>query len=342
MFQNCYVALNGTQISDSANFYPYYAWIQNHLALSEGLKTTELTNELYYKDTKADDLTTSTNSGFKSRYEISKSSKSFEMLGRICASIFLQKRYLPTNVDISIVLRRNPPEFLFLSTTTSETGVTGVPFKLKIEDAILYVRKHAVHPQILRLHQSHFGNGKRAIYPVKRTEIKSICLQTGSLGSTGDVLFNGILPDILTIGFVSTKALTGALDKNPFNFEHFNLTNIAITVDNDSAVYRSLNFDFANHQYLRGYNTLFNAVGYEGNGNYIERTDYPNGNTLIVFDLQPSTGGKRYQLERTGQVKIELKFSEALSAPINIIAHAQFQSYIQIDINRNILLDLHG
>jgi len=326
----------------TANFYPYFSCIQKHLAMSQGLKTSELTSEMYYKDSKPDDFSTATNPGFKSRYDLVKSSQPFEMLGRICSSIFLQKRYLPTNVDVNIVLRRNPPEFSLLSTIITESGVSGVPFKVKIEDAVLYVRKHTVNPQISRLHQSQFSNGKRAIFPVKRTDIKSICLPTGSLGTTGDVLFNGILPDVLTIGFVSTKALTGAIDKNPFNFEHFNLTNIAITVDNDTAVYRSLSFGFGNHQFLQGYNTLFHAFGYENDGNFIERTDYPNGNTLIVFDLLPSIGSKRHQLERVGQVKIELKFSEALAAPINIIAHAQFQSYIQIDKNRNIILDLHG
>ena len=336
------MALNNTQISDSVNFYPYEAWIQKHLSFGESQKTTELTSELYYKDSTPDDYTATTNNGFKSRQALAAGSKTFEMIGRICSSLFLQKRYIPTDVDVSVILRRSSPEFALGCTDTIQSGVTGCPYQIKIEEAILYVRKHRLHPQVAHRIQQHFSSGKKAIYPIKSVEVKAVGIPTGSLGVSGQLLLQGQLPEILTVGLVSASCMAGALNKSPFNFQHFKLTQIAITVDNDTAVYRSLNFDFTNNQYLQGYNTLFKAIGYQGDGNYLERTDYPNGNVLIVFDLQPTSGGGRYQIEKTGQVKIELKLADALTEPVNLIAYAQFQSSIQVDSSRNVYVDTHG
>ncbi len=67
-----------------------------------------------------------------------------------------------------------------------------------------------------------------------------------------------------------------------------------------------------------------------------------SGNTLFVFDVQPSPGGGRYQIPRTGQVRIEIAFSEATTEPVTIIALGQFQSVVQIDNNRNVYVDTHG
>jgi hypothetical protein len=342
MFENCYVSANGVQISDSANFYPYQSWIQKQLSFGESFKKTELSSEMYYKDTIGADTYTDLNTGFKSRLDLCAGSKAFELIGRINASIFQQKRYIPNHVDLNVILRRSSPKFALSSSTTSLTGVTGCPYKYIILEAVLYVRKHLLNPIVMRNNEQSFSSGKKALYPIRRTEIKSFALPKGSLGTSGELIFQGALPEILTVGFVDSTAQSGALDKNPFNFQNFKLSQIAITVDNDAAVYRALNFDFANGQYLQGYNTLFRAVGYQSEGNFLERTDYILGNTLFVFDVQPTASGGRFQIPRAGQVKLELKFSEALANPINVIAFGQFQSIIEIDNNRNVYVDTHG
>jgi hypothetical protein len=111
MFENCYVSANGTQISDSANFYPYQSWIQKQLSFGESYKKTELSSEMYYKDTIGADDYTDNNQGFKARLGLAAESKPFELIGRINASIFQQKRYIPTNVDLNVILRRSSPKF---------------------------------------------------------------------------------------------------------------------------------------------------------------------------------------------------------------------------------------
>jgi len=182
-----------------------------------------------------------------------------------------------------------------------------------------------------------------ALYPLQRVEVKSLAISKASLGTTGDVIFNGALPQVLTLGLVSSAALAGELDKSPFNFQHFKLKEIVVSVDGDSSVYRALNFDFGSKEYLNGYRTLINAIAYPGSGNFIEREDYEKGgNVLAVFDIQPTTGAGRFPYPRTGRVKVEVKFKEILESAVNLIVYGQFQSLLQIDKNRNVYLDTHG
>ena len=109
MFENCSVTLNGTVISDSGNFYPYQSYLQKLLAYGESFKKTELTSELYYKDTDGPDVYTDSNVGYKTRQDLASESKPFELIGRINSSIFQQKKYLPTKVGIDVILRRSTP-----------------------------------------------------------------------------------------------------------------------------------------------------------------------------------------------------------------------------------------
>jgi hypothetical protein len=343
MFQNCSVSLNGTNVFDSSNFYPYHGWIQRQLSCGESQKKTELTSEMYYKDTAPNTYTLAGNSGFKARFELSKKSKTFELIGRPYVNIFQQKRYIPNNVDMTLAFRRSSPKFSLSSATTSETGVTGSPFKWKIENAVLYIRKHVLHPELTLYTDQHFSRGQNAMYPINRVEVKSIAIPKSSLGTSGDVIFNGPLPHVLTMGLVSSKAFSGELDHSPFNFQHFKIKEIVVSVDGDSSVYRALNFNFEAGEYLNGYNTLFKALPYRGNGNFIQREDYETGgNVLAVFDIQPTAGPGRFQLPRSGRVKVEVRFKEALSDPVNLIVYGQFQSLIQIDRNRNVYVDTHG
>ena len=53
------------------------------------------------------------------------------------------------------------------------------------------------------------------------------------------------------VGCVRNTAYNGVYNENPFNFEHFNLSNIAVHIDGQSDTVSSLELDFSNSLYLR-------------------------------------------------------------------------------------------
>ncbi len=220
MFKNCCVKVHGTTISDSSNKYPYLAWIQNQLFYGTEKKTAELSTELYYKDSSPDDYNPDTNPGFKARMEIASESKPFEMIGRLETGLFQQKRYIPTNTTIEVCLARNDPEFAL----SCATATSPCPYRINIEEAILYIKMQELSPELLSEHRKLSEKGKMSLFPYAHTRIVTMAIATGSYGLVGQTVFNGKLPEIITVGIVTLEAANGKLNKNPYNFfpqQHF-------------------------------------------------------------------------------------------------------------------------
>lgn len=125
---------------------------------------------------------------------------------------------------------------------------------------------------------------------------------------------------------------------SPFNFQNFNISELIVTLDGDSTIYKNFNFDFGKKLYLPAYNSLFYATGNRNQTNYIDRDDFIDGNSLFCFDILPSNQGQRFQLETQGQIKIQVKFKKAISDTISAIIYGQFQSLISIDEQRNVVI----
>jgi len=62
---------------------------------------------------------------------------------------------------------------------------------------------------------------------------------------------------------------------------------------------------------------------------------------LYAFDLTADLAeNDHFNLVKHGSVRLALKFSEALAQPTSVIAYAEFDNVIEIDRDRNLLLDL--
>jgi len=332
LFDSVEISMNGTIVSKSASLYQYKSHILNMLSHGSSYKNTLLTSELFYADSKPDTFNVSTNEGFKKRMEFSASSASFEMIGKICESVWTgQTKYFPPSVEIRITLRRSEPSFALVG-TTSATAV--FPYKIQFDQAVLYVKRHIVHPSIVAQHQKL----SKLQYPLRTFETRTFSIPASSQTVLSETLFRSKLPEFLIITFVDSLAITGKLDKSPFNFQAFKLQNIQATVDGDSSIYRSLDFDIDNKISLLGYNTLLTTVPNNPEEHGLSREDYLNGNFMICLDLNPRSGGN-FQADRFGQVKLDLRFKTPLSNTITCIVLASFQGKLEIDSHKNVSLD---
>ena len=76
----------------------------------------------------------------------------------------------------------------------------------------------------------------------------------------------------------------------------------------------------------------------EGNG--ISRDDYKDGYALYAFDLTADLGEDDHlNLVKQGNVHLALKFGEALAETVTIIVFAEFDNVIELDRDRNVLVD---
>lgn len=101
--------------------------------------------------------------------------------------------------------------------------------------------------------------------------------------------------------------------------------------------------DFDNEQYIRAYNSLIDGcnINYCDTGNNIHRNDYPNGYTLIAVDCthDQNASSTHISLPRTGSMRIDVKFKNALTESVTLIIYSEFDNLIEIDKNRAVITD---
>ena len=142
------------------------------------------------------------------------------------------------------------------------------------------------------------------------------------------------------VGCVPNTAYNGVYNENPFNFEHFNLSNFAVHIGGQSDTVPSLDPDFTNSLYLRCFHSMFGGAGKVNTDEDLDvsRTEYDNGYTLYGFNLA-TDHDQIFEVSKRGSVCIDLKFDVALAHTVNVIVYIEYENVIQIDSTRNILLD---
>ena len=72
-----------------------------------------------------------------------------------------------------------------------------------------------------------------------------------------DQIFLQAIPSKIVIGFVKQKAVNGDYTANPFNFQHFSLTDLTLYVNENSVPGRPLKMEFGDN---RNYETVFTRL----------------------------------------------------------------------------------
>jgi len=215
-------------------------------------------------------------------------------------------------------------------------------YKVKITHASLFVRKVKLLPSVFLAHAKALERGT-AKYPIRRVVCKSFTIPQNYMDVNHEKLFSGQLPTRMVIGLVDNGAFNGNRALNPFNFQHFNLSEIGLYLDGQQQhAVMPIQPDFANEQYIRAYNTVFVGTGKLGadEGLYIDRVDYANGYALYAFDLTADLGeDDHFSLVREGSVRLALKFRQALATTVTVIAYAEFENVVEVDRNRNVVFD---
>ncbi len=342
IFSQVDVSLNGTLITSSMNTYAYRAYIESLLSYGLEAKTSQLTSALFYKDQagkmdKPNPLAATAaerNSGLVERQAFGAESRVVDMIGRIHADIFFQDRYLLNEVNVKIKLVRSNDAFCLMATGDQQ-------FKVVVTAASLLIRKVKISPSVYLAHAKVLESAT-AKYPIRRVICKPFTIPAGYLDVSHEKLFSGQLPTRLIVGLVDNTAYNGDRGRNPFNFQHFSLTEIGVYLDGQLHGLKSLKLDFAAGQYVAAFAGMFGGTNKinRDEGNDISRSDYANGYALFAYDLTPDLAETDHvNLTRQGTVRLDLKFSAALAFTVTVVAYAEFENMIEIDRNRNIVFD---
>ena len=237
-------------------------------------------------------------------------------------------------IDLTVKLHRHKSEFCLLSANTTPA------YKITIMDAILYVKKIELTPSIFNAINTVL-NDKNAQYAITRTTPKVFTVPRGQQSQHIDNAFLGEIAKRIAVCMMDNDSYDGNYKKNPFNFQHYNLTQIGISVNGEEIPFKPLKLNFDDKLFVTAYNILFSGTGklHGNSGSIIKREDYSEGYTIIVADITPFEIGDNFDLKAEGTLCIDLVFKSPLAATINVLVYAEYDNVIEIDSNRNVIKD---
>lgn len=338
IFSQVDIFLNQKCITPPSNNYNYRAYIENLLNYGSDAKNSHLSSILWAKDDagKMDEVKITgalSNNGYRVRRGITQNEQTVEMYGNLHCDIFNQDKFMINGVDMTVKLIKAKNEFHLMGDHKGH---------LEIVDANLFVRKVKVNPAILIAHTKALALST-AKYPITRVEIKTVTISRDIQSKTIDNLYLGQLPKRCIIGFVESSAFNGSMKGNPYNFQHFNHNYLALYVDSVQIPSKPLTPDFEKKTFTRSYHTLFSGSGvhFGDIGNDISLREYPNGYCLAAFDLTPdlSCHDTHWNIIKSGSLRIEMRFSKPLEKTITAVIFSEFDNIIEIDRNRNVIID---
>ena len=216
---------------------------------------------------------------------------------------------------------------------------TAPAYKITIVDAILYVKKIELTPSVFSAINTVL-NDKNAQYGIMRSTPKVFTVPRGQQSQHIYNVFLGEIPNCIAICMMDSDSYNGNYKKNPFNFQHYYLTQIGISLNGEEIPFKPLKLNFDDKRFATAYNTLFSGTGkLRGNsGSTITREDYSEGYKIIVADPKPFEIGENYDLKAEETLSINLVFKSPLAATINVLVYAEYD-VIEIDSNRNVIKD---
>ena len=341
LFSHIDLSLNDTLVTSSAsNSYPYRSYIETLLSYGFDAKSTQLTNQLWYKDKAslmhASELAAGPdpNPGFVTRRDYIVGSRVVDMIGRLHVDMFLQDKFLINGVDVKLRLVRSTPAFALIAGGANE-------YKIVVVNASLFVKKATVNPAVQK---AHIMAMERATvkYALRPVECKVYSIPTGALSHTHENLFLGSLPKRLVLCCIDNDAYNGTYQTNPFHAKNNTISFVSVYVDGRQIPAKPFQPNFAENLFARSYASMFTSTSkiWQDEGNGLTRDEYRDGYTFFCFDLTPDQcDGPCFNLVQKGNLRLEFHFREALRTTVNVVAYAEFESVLEIDKNRNVIHD---
>jgi len=230
--------------------YGYLEYLAVLLGKGKEEKKASLLNGLWVTDS----LGTATvkNVGYGERLKFLEKSKSLELTGKIYDGIWQQDRYILPNVTVKLKLLRQKADFALYAPKND------VKYTIEYQEAILFVKRHMLNPIVQHQHMAALEKGEVALYPFQDIQVNTLAIPKNELVHVRQWIFSKEdIPKRIVIGLVKSEAYEGRLDADPFNFRHFNLSKLAVTLNDDLSQYALSEFDFDSDRWLVAFEKNF-------------------------------------------------------------------------------------
>jgi hypothetical protein len=295
-----------------------------------------LTQEMYFEDTPGamDSVDDSPfNQGMELREEMCAESKTFDFIFTPKLEMFNQEKILIPS-DFRLKLIRSAPEFHIMAKDITKE------YKIKILSAKMYLRSVKMSPGYQLRIKTELENKKVCAYPLIGTDCTTFLIPYGTLTVTHPISKLGKQPIRIYLAFQRNEVMNGKYDKNPYNFEPHNLSEVSFVINgrNFPTVPIKMSFlkDDDGHiiggNYLRAYNELQRTTGVlnMNSGYNIDRSAFPKGFFILGVLSTEAFTDTSLAPPTQGSLVINLTFTKPVPA-LSAILLLEYQNIITVD-----------
>ena len=349
MFEQCQVYLNNVPVENTNKCYAYRAYLENLLCYNKDSKDNLLRGDFFFHENnkisewkeKATNKLVEKTEGFATKAD--ESVVEYEAYGKIHCDIFNINKYMLNNIDIKLVFTKSSDSFCLLA-EKSKTA------QFSIRDTFLRIRRVKVSNAVMLAHAMALEQ-TTAKYPIKRVLVKPFVLPPSSHMFTISGIHFGIMPTRVVMGFVKTAGYSGAIDCDPFYFDHIGVTYLNLKVASRSLPYaQGIHTQYYKNNYMQGYLTLHKNIREASNG--ITYDGYKAGHTLYAFDLTPDLcSADHFNLLKDGSLDLDVQIEAnpsktdnpkaelATATGYTAMFYLEFDNIIEITKERQVLVD---
>lgn len=339
-FQNSVsIKIDGQEISGLNNTYMHYKqYAETILSYAFSARKSHLTASGCYTDTPAafEDLSSTKagaegkipnqNAGFLKRQRIIRNSQTFEMVCPLHSDFTQMDRLFPPGHELSITIYKNTDNFFLHAKKDNGT------YKYKVSDLRLFVRHISLMPVISAAIMAR-AQKEMILFPFNKTTITRHAFSNGLNNAIIPNLIRGSIPKSLVF-FMTEEDSADILKKNPYNFQHFDLSSALIRFNGKEIPSERYNLDFENDRYVRLFRDLYDNIGvlHDDTGAFVDFENFKGGYCFIAFDLTPDMcNGFHWHRSKTGAIDAEFTFLKKLPKTIAIYALATYDALLKLD-----------
>lgn len=339
-FQNSVnIKIDGEEIPGLGNTFMHYKqYVETNLSYGFSPTKSHLTTSRFELDSagKFEDMTAnSANDGFKKRRQWIEKSKTFEVMCPIHSDFLQTDRLFPPGHEITFTITRNPDSFVLLSTLGAAKK-----YRLEVEEIFLHVRHVTLTSDVTTNLLARLQK-ETMIFPMNKSVLYRFAFSSGLTTASIPNLINGSLPKNI-IFFMTEEKSDDVYDKNPYNFQHFNMQSMCIRVNGKEYPSEKYNFHMKNGLYMRLLRDFYDNIGivHNNTGIHINYEKFNKGYLFIPFDLSPDLcNGYHTHFKKKGTIQAEFTFRESLENPIAIYALANYDATLYIKRKRTPVLE---
>ena len=180
MFSGIELYVNNKLSTNNSDTYPYRAYLENLFSYGSDVKDNQLKAAEFWSEDEAGAFEDITNASITDRGKRVAKSKSVELQGKLHLDLDI-----PNGLEFKLRLNRSSPQFCLMS--------DDYPAKIKIDTAILRVRNVQLLPAISN-ELNHTIAHHNAKFPIRRVEVKTFTISSGTRSKIEDHLLTGQLP----------------------------------------------------------------------------------------------------------------------------------------------------